>query len=1311
MRTVRGKNVKKGKAVKNLFCALAVAAAWGLPAAEEKLPSSPPRPVRQATFADTVVAALDGLGRWERAWQRRVDVPGVTRKGWHVIGPLPPEVSTEKLVNETWQPFDYAAPVRLGGRDWTWRADGSLDADGVAHVLRGRPGERFLLARDILYAPAEKKAPGGYKCLLSLEKGAYSEWLPGRNKRAEHFDFPFFTAGNAPPPFQPRNQVFLVLQANARGEARFFFDLWYMADRLHPGSTWHYGARRYDLLRACAALFPDPVDAYLTGCQMAASTWLHENPYSHGFQFVPGHAAEFKAMRLKDGLERAHLAGDVSNLVSGVASARLAVDDLAALFPEWAAARAAAHRAELDALARDAAALLARADGDVRADVARYLDLERRRRAVLLDNPVLNAHPLVMAKGRVSLNANFEGPNVIGQALVKWDPAHPERGEEELVKFAGGWGGISDFDLHWSAEKMLYSDRHHLKEYVFADKSTRTITASADPEVNHYDACYLPNGRICCVCNACWQTVPCVASRNVGNLHILDADGSNERRITYDQDHNWNPVVMEDGRVLFTRWEYADTPHYFTRLLMRMNPDGSSQMEYYGSNSYWPNSLFWPTPIPGQPNRFVALVTGHHYANRAGYVCLFDTRKGRHEADGAVQAIPGRGRKVEPVIKDRLVDGMWPLYAAPYPLAVGPANKGAGTYFLASRRTSDSAGWDLCLIDTFDNVTPIRPFGMKDGTFVSYMGAKPLKARPLPRVIPDRVDPAATNATIYLVDVYRGDGLKGFPRGSIKKLRLGTYVYRHFGNGFTYASAYEGGWDIKKILGEVPVNADGSAIFHVPANTPVFVQPLDADGKAQAQMRSWYNAMPGEVGSCVGCHEAQNAIPPTLLNTAARHVPDEPTPFFGPARAFSFEREIQPVLSRRCVGCHDQKAEETRGIPDFRDRRLGRPAENPARIGWWSWLGTPQYNPHLKKEGDHFSPSYWRLQRYVRRPGLEADYHLLPPAEFEADTSMLVQLLKRGHHGVSLTAEEWRLLYAWIDLNVPYYANYTESSMPPNPVDVARRVKYDRLYANKENHEEDPVPLPAIPSYEPPRAGAARAEPAAPAPQVPAGHRPELHALTLPSGAKMSFARLPGTDTWLGVNEVSNAEFAEFDPAHDSRYAEGRGKDRTTRGTPLNRPEQPVCRVTWREAAAFCDWLSRKTGAACALPTEAEWTAGCAEGGDLNIAGRCLEKWNYGRHEPKHNDGHMFAAPAGWGRPNALGLRNMLGNVKEWTATPWRRRPTEPDGAADALYVVKGGSWSDTRREANRDWSWRYADYKPVYDVGFRVKLTFRPQP
>jgi formylglycine-generating enzyme required for sulfatase activity len=642
----------------------------------------------------------------------------------------------------------------------------------------------------------------------------------------------------------------------------------------------------------------------------------------------------------------------------------------------------------------------------------------------------------------------------------------------------------------------------------------------------------------------------------------------------------------------------------------------------------------------------------------------------------------------------------------------------------------ERSAWDVCLIDIFDNVTRILTGG--------YMTPIPVQPRTRPPVIPSRVDPQREDALVYLADVYAGPGLEGYPRGSIKRLRIGSHHYRFAGNGDTRASSYEGGWDVKKILGTVPVANDGSALFRVPAHTPIFVQPLDAEGKCQQQMRSWYTARPGEIASCVGCHERQNDGPPSRYTAATTRRPSEIQPWFGPTRGFSFDREVQPVLDRRCVGCHN-----------------GQPYKDGARS--LATIDLRAKSLHPDYQGD-YSPAYMALQAYVRRAGYEADYHLQVPAEWEADTSALVQLLKKGHYDVTLTAEEWERLYTWIDFNIPYPANWRESHRPPKDEQVARRVKYKKLFANIDDRDEEPLPLRPIAPYEPPAAGPARpiAAPTLEGWPIAATDAQALQQaagavekeLDLGDGVMMKFRLVPAgrflmgdiqgfSDEWtpavvaidrpfyLGTFEVTNQQYACFDPRHDSAYIDGRGKDRTSRGAPLNQPQQPVVRITWHQAMSFCQWLSQRSGQQATLPTEAQWEWACRAGtasrwsfGDYrpglsraaNIADGSAAHWNYGRQEPGYQDGVPYSGPGGSFPPNAWGLHDMHGNVSEWCRTTYRPYPYRPGDGRDEPQaagpkVVRGGSWNDTLRFATSAARWRYEPYKPVYNVGFRVLL------
>ena len=127
---------------------------------------------------------------------------------------------------------------------------------------------------------------------------------------------------------------------------------------------------------------------------------------------------------------------------------------------------------------------------------------------------------------------------------------------------------------------------------------------------------------------------------------------------------------------------------------------------------------------------------------------------------------------------------------------------------------------------------------------------------------------------LYISDIYAGPGLAGIPRGTIKRLRVVALSFRAAGIGENYSqgeagaalsstpvSIGNGAWDVKTVLGEAKVYDDGSAAFQVPAQTPIYFQPLDAKGYVVQTMRSWSTFQPGEQVGCVGCHELKNHAP------------------------------------------------------------------------------------------------------------------------------------------------------------------------------------------------------------------------------------------------------------------------------------------------------------------------------------------------------------------------------------------------------------------------------------------------------------------
>ena len=1088
---------------------------------------------------------------------------------------------------------------------------------------------------------------------------------------------------------------------------------------------------------------------------------------------------------------------------------RKAIEDLCADYP----ARYAQGKQYLDTLTSCEARLdtirqgVAAGDPETLQEAEALLALQRE---ALLANPLLDfSHLLVMRRGEkapaLGMPANWQGncslpPGRYDDSLC----ALPLRGGNGFTPIYTPEDGrfLGDVDLHFDADKLLLSmkdtqNRFQIWEMAFTGNplqqakagkmpefSLRQITPGQEPDVDNYDACYLPDGRIIYASTLCYQGIPCVfGGDSVANLCILDPASGAIRQLCFDQDHNWCPTVLNNGRVMYLRWEYADTPHSNTRLLFSMNPDGTNQMEYYGSNSYWPNSLFFARPVPNHPTMVAGIVTGHHGVRRMGELVLFDPSKGRAEAHGALQRIPGNGTPVEAIFRDKLVDESWPKFLHPYPLS--------DKYFLVSAQRASGARWGVYLVDVFDNMLLL-------GDLPGYALLEPIPWRktPKPPVIPARVDLQDPSAVVYLADVYAGGGLDGVPRGTVKSLRLFSYAYAYRGmGGLLGMVGMDGPWDVRRILGTVPVDPDGSALFRVPANTPIAVQPLDGEGKAVQQMRSWFTAMPGETLSCVGCHEQQNTPPPARVSTAALRTPAEIEPWYGPARGFSFAREVQPVLDAYCVRCHG----EGEAAPDLRGDTM---------ITDWNSQISGHASPDL---GGRFSQSYAELHRYVRRNGIEGDYHMLEPMEFHADTTELVQLLRKGHHGVRLDEEAWSRLVTWIDFNAPFHGRWTDMLGEQRVASVAKRcrelrkqyagVDVDHEYlpeqktgtvASERRQERDGT----VPAFCEHTGESRKLDGAAPAcseqktgtvpserhqerdgtvpafcehtgeSKEPNGTPPATRTLDLGGGHTLEMVRIPAGEFimggegsadecpptpvtidhpfWISRFEISNGQYAQFDPGHDSRVEHKHGYQFGVHGYPLNQPEQPVVRVSWDQAMDFCAWLSKRLGEGVTLPTEAQWEYACRAGagapfffGNLdddysayaNVADEKLAELvsnpyfvdnplpNPNRYDdwiPRDhhfNDGALLSTDISAYQPNHWGLHNMHGNVWEWTLSAFRAYPYAANDGRNALdtrekRTVRGGSWYDRPQRATASYRLPYQPWQRVFNVGFRVVCT-----
>ncbi|MGL4942694.1 MAG: SUMF1/EgtB/PvdO family nonheme iron enzyme [Thermoguttaceae bacterium] len=1042
---------------------------------------------------------------------------------------------------------------------------------------------------------------------------------------------------------------------------------------------------------------------------------------------------------------------DVLQALTNIESLRRTIADLANRYGDKY--DAASFTKKLDAAEKRLAA--APADSDE--FLAAVQEFASVRREILLANPLLKSFDQIVVRRAKNpgLEQNWisncaRGKGNYGNEIIAVN-INDAAGEAKTIAKPPHDSFIGDICMHWEGDRMLVTALSDKKTWQIFEVPTdgsgtlKQVTPEMGGDIDNAEGCYLPDGGTLFISTASMLGVPCIdGSSQVGNIFRVEPDGKSVRQLTFEQDQDWNPVIRDDGRIMYQRWEYTDTSHYFTRLLFTMNPDGTKQLSYYGTNSFWPNSVFYARPIPNAPTKFVGIVTGHHGVAREGELVVFDTAKGFREADGVVQRIPGYEKPVEPVIVDQLVDNSWPKFLFPMPLDEN--------YYLVSCRLKPSDPWAIYLVDTFDNMLKLR-----EEPGFHLLEPTPIMARPEPAVIPSQVNLERETANVFITDIYMGDGLKGVPRGSVKKLRLFAYGFGYRGIGGHDYIGMESCWDTRHLLGEVPVYEDGSAAFTIPANTPLAIQPLDDKGRAMQIMRTWFVGMPGESISCIGCHEEQNTVTPRKKTLAMGKTPVNPKPFYGERRPLSFNTEIQPILDKYCVGCHDG-SEENKDTPNFASTQ---PAEK------------------------QFSTAYHSLHKYVRRPGPESDAHMLRPMEYHASTSPLFQMLERGHKNVQLDDESMRKLYCWADLNVPFFGTWLEVAEAMNNKDrnavakvadrsLAMRTEYGLI---ENDFEAGSVYTPPDPAARPKFVEPVKLpKPDRSAPTLTAFPLTASEATTRQQSGdwkqavkvgdtQFSMVKIPAGECvlgdedgkrnelprtvakfakpfWMMTTEVTNALYNEFDPQHDSRFIDQWWKDHTTPGYPHNKPQQPVIRVTWREAEAFAKWLSEKTGKKFRLPTEAEWEYACRAGSATpmwfgecdadfgkfeNLADDSLirfvvtgvnpqpvnnppEWWAFLPRAKGVNDGNMISQEVGAYATNPWGLHDMHGSVAEWTLSDFAPYPYVADdgrnaGSPDTPKVVRGGSWSERPELARSGRRLAYEPWQPVYNVGFRLVM------
>lgn len=569
-----------------------------------------------------------------------------------------------------------------------------------------------------------------------------------------------------------------------------------------------------------------------------------------------------------------------------------------------------------------------------------------------------------------------------------------------LIKLSTGV--MRDPEISFDGKRVIFSmrknleDGYHIYEIGLDGSNLKQLTSSEG--VSDIDPLYLPDGDI--IFTSTRQPKYCMCNRHImGNLFRMGADGSNITQIGVSTLFEGHSSLLSDGRILYDRWEYVDRNFGDAQGLWTVNPDGTKHAIYYGNNTASPGGVIDGRQIPGTD--LVVCIFGSCHDLPWGSLAVIDRKKGVDGRDPVVKIFPDEAINI--VANGDLDSFKWVKsfrYEDPYPV-----NK---EWFVVSRTLYPYPDWRKQKCGYKQGIYLVGMDGTEElliegerSVFDPHIVEAPAKVVSLPtmRNFEDE------KGQFYVENVYEGTHMQGVKKGEVKWLRViespekRSWTWGGWqGQGEQAPALNWHSFENKQILGEVPVEEDGSASFMVPAGKFVFFQLLDKDKKMIQSMRSGVSLMPGEINGCVGCHEDRLSIPMPIPKRpiALTKKPVELTKWMGKEPfKFSFMEHVQPILDRRCVKCHDF---------DEKDRK--------------KIVLAGDMNPF-------FNAAYINL--YVNKAvslvgGGPAD--IQQAYSWGSHVSRLSQIIERGHYGVKLTQKEKEYLYAWMDLNGVYYPVY-----------------------------------------------------------------------------------------------------------------------------------------------------------------------------------------------------------------------------------------------------------------------------------------------
>ena len=674
-------------------------------------------------------------------------------------------------------------------------------------------------------------------------------------------------------------------------------------------------------------------------------------------------------------------------------------------------------------------------------DKTLYLKVCAVKREIMFKNPALDFDKVLLVD--MPYPQGSEWPHetrhrlgymaVPGGRLLVLEGLHPDGNVTQLMPQPPLHGSFWRPDVSVDGTKVLFSFKPHNEKsfHLYEINSDGTgLRQLTDGMYDDVDPIYLPDGHIIFPTTRGHNYVRCMPPTNSFELARADADGQNIYLISYSNEPDYLPSVMNDGRVIYTRWEYTDKPLWRAQKLWTTHPDGTQVVTYWGNQSVWPDLMKDARNIPG--SRRVMFTGSAHHNWFAGSVGIIDPDKGLNFPEGLTKVTAdvewpecGNG-PVDPVESPRYhSSGDYPAYYSPYPLSE--------TDFLVSAQRDGK--FRLYLMDVDGNRELVYE-GVNN-----VLHAMPLKPRVKPPVLVDRVEwpkPEERDhpnpGILFSNNVYKNApeellGKATYLRVFSMDPKTYTYWYKrpYISTGPVVSAVQSEG--VKRILGTVPIAEDGSVSFEAPAGQALHFQLLDENFRALQTMRSFVGVMPGESRGCLGCHESHSRAPNVAgKSSAASRPPQTITPPPWKDNSVSYARYVRPVLDQYCARCHEGNGEGRKTF-DMTEQPSPPAFSEPymTLIGRPSW-GAP-YTPPEKPAPGFGIAGVMMVEAFDQR---DPKAYVTPkPMTSLSYKSPLIELVSSGkHHGVKVNDISRQRLIVWVDSMCPYLGDEEIRQMP-----------------------------------------------------------------------------------------------------------------------------------------------------------------------------------------------------------------------------------------------------------------------------------------